>query len=283
MGLTDKAGFDEFGVDTEQFVLKGAATLSMASQREIDTIRAEFPELAVTCDTILEDFTVTFQDYDGTVFPEATQVVRQYGAAVNPVTAGMISTPTRAPTIETVHTFIGWDTAFNYVLGDLVVTAVYLYPPRTYTVNWWKDTAHTSLAASVSGVDAYRLVEYPGEELTASSGAIWMGWDQQTNSVVSDMDVHAVFVTPTMPDSVACGYDYLYSDNPDDNMGYTLAKFYGIISTGNAKNYFSVGDEIKIVPTTTRSRTARSSSRCTASITSSWLTPAVILQVLFSV
>ena len=34
-------------------------------------------------------------------------------------------------------------------------------------------------------------------------------------------------------------------------MGYTLAEFYGIISTGNAKNYFNVGDKVKIVPTTT--------------------------------
>ena len=251
MGLTDKAGFDEFGVDAEDFVLKGTAQLSMAAQTEIDTIRAEFPELEVTCDTILESFTVTFQDWDGSVFEDATQEVRQYGAAVNPVTAGLIPTPTRAATVDKIYTFIGWDVSFNYILGDLVVTAVYSEATRTYTVKWWKDSAHTSLAASVSGVEAYASVEYPGEELTSTSGAIWMGWDVPTVSVVSDMDVHAVFVSPTLPDSVASGYDYLYSDDPDDNSGYTLAEFYGIISTGNAKNYFAVGDKIKIVPTTT--------------------------------
>ena len=251
MGLTTKAGFDEFGVDSEKFVLKGTAALGMAAQSEIDTIRAEFPELEVTCEQILESFTVTFRDWDGTVFEDATQEVRQFGSAVNPVTAGMIPTPTRASTVDTIYTFIGWDVSFNYILGDLVVTAKYSETVRTYTVKWWKDAAHTSLAASMTGVEAYANVEYPGEDLVSTAGAIWMGWDKPTSSVVSDMDVHAVFVTPTMPDSVASGYDYLYSDNPNDNMGYTLAEFYGIISTGNAKNYFNVGDKVKIVPTTT--------------------------------
>ncbi len=251
MRLTSKAGLDEFGQDTDNFVLKGSAKMSMIAQTEIDTIRAEFPELVISYDTILESCTVTFQDWDGTVFEGATQTVRQYGSALNPISSGMIETPTRPATVDTVYTFIGWDKSFNYILGDLVVTAVYSEAVRTYTVNWWEDTAHTKLAATMSNIEARSSVEYPGAELVSASGAIWMGWDQPTSSVVSNMDVHAVFVTPTMPDSVATGYDFLYSDDPADNMGYSLAEFYGIISTGNAKNYFNVGDKIKIVPTTT--------------------------------
>ncbi|MBE6683479.1 MAG: hypothetical protein E7595_04915 [Ruminococcaceae bacterium] len=251
MRLTDKAGFDEFGADSEEFVLKGSAHLSMISQEEIDTIRGEFTDLNITYDTILESFTVTFQDFDGTVFPEATQIVRQFGSAVNPVTAGLISTPTREPTIDTVYTFIGWDVSFNYVLSNLVVTAVYSEKVRTYSVRWWLDKAETSLLDSVTDIEARSGVEYGGVTPSSSSGAIWMGWDAPTNSVVADMDIHAVFVTPTLPDSVATGYDFLYSDNPDDKSGYTLAEFYGIITSGVAKDYFSVGDKIKIVPTTT--------------------------------
>lgn len=249
MNLTTKAGFDEFGNDIDRFVLKGNAHLSMVSQGEIDAIRATFSDLAITYDTILESFTVTFQDHDGTVLN--TQTVRQYGSAMNPVTAGIIPTPTREPTVDTVFTFIGWDVAFNYVLSNLTVTAVYSEKVRTYSVKWWRDSAETSLLYSVESVEAFGSVEYGGETPASTSGAIWMGWDAPTNNVTSDLNVHAVFVTPTLPDSVAVGYDYLYSDNPDDNSGYTLAEFYGIITSGVAKDYFKVGDKIKIVPITT--------------------------------
>ena len=247
--LTTKAGLDEFGKDAEVFVLTGTAAVTQAAQSDIDTIRATFPDLEVSCSEYLESFTVTFVDYDGTVLN--TQTVRQYGAAVNPITAGFISTPTRESTVDTVFTYIGWDVSFNYILGNTTVTARYSEAVRTYTVNWWRDTAHTELIATISGVEAYSGVDYPGDPLVSDTGAIWMGWDDLTTSVVSDMDVHAVFVSPVMPDTVASGYDFLYSDDPQDNSGYTLAEFYGIISTGNAKSYFKVGDKVKIVPSTT--------------------------------
>lgn len=54
----------------------------------------------------------------------------------------------------------------------------------------------------------------------------------------------------TLPDMAATNYDYLYSDDPNDNSGYTLAEFYGIITSGRAKTYFNVGDKIKIVVNT---------------------------------
>ncbi len=96
---------------------------------------------------------------------------------------------------------------------DLTVTAVYSKAVRTYTVRWWYDAAQTTLVASASGVEAYASVDYPGEVLTSDTGAIWMGWDALTTSVESDMDVHAVFVSPVMPDTVASGYDSVKTGN----------------------------------------------------------------------
>lgn len=243
--LTTLAGLDENGeANVATFVLEGNCHIATVSQEELDTIMTTFYKLALTYGTMVESYTVTFQLDDGTALN--TQTVRQYGAAVNPVTAGLIDTPYKAPTIDKVFTFIGWDVAFNYILGDLVVTAVFSETVRTYTVRHFNGSSLLQTRV----VDAYGSVEYEGEELVSSTGAIWMGWDKPTNSVTSDMDVYALFVSPTLPDTVASGYDYLYSDNPDDNSGYTLAEFYGIIASGKAKEYFSVGDQIKIVPIT---------------------------------
>lgn len=243
--LAGLAGLDENGEpNVAKFVLEGNCHIATVSQEELDTLMSTFLKLSLTYGTMVESYTVTFQLDDGTVLN--TQTVRQYGSAVNPVSAGLIDTPVKAPTVDKVFTFIGWDVAFNYILGDLTVTAVFSEAVRTYTVRFYSGSS----LLQTDVVEAYAGTAYRGEELVSSTGAIWIGWDKPTNSVTSDMDVYALFVSPTLPDTVASGYDYLYSDNPEDNSGYTLAEFYGIIASGKSKEYFSVGDEIKIVPVT---------------------------------
>lgn len=251
IGLSGKAGYDEFGDESDNFVLKGSAHLSAVAQNELDVIHSSFEELEVTYDNLVQSVTVTFQNYDGTVFEEATQEIRYGGSAVNPVTAGLIPTPTREPTIETAYTFIGWDVSLDNVTSDLVAIAVFAERVRTYTVNWWSDAAETTLLYRVTGLEAYSSAEYAGENPSSKDGMLWMGWDNDTSNIVSDMNIHAVFITPVVPDRVALDYDYLYSDDPTDKSGYSLAEFYGIIEAGVAKDYFSVGDKIKIVPHTT--------------------------------
>lgn len=243
--LAGLAGLDENGEpNVTTFVLEGSCHIATVSQEELDTLMATFLKLALTYGTMVESYTVKFQLDDGTVLN--TQTVRQYGSAVNPVTVGLIDTPTKASTVDKVYAFIGWDVAFNYILGDLTVTAVFSETIRTYTVRFYNGSS----LLQTDTVEAYGSTAYRGAELVSSTGAIWMGWDQPTNSVTSDMDVYAVFISPTLPDTAASGYDYLYSDNPEDNSGYTFAEFYGIIASGKSKEYFSVGDEIKIVPVT---------------------------------
>ncbi len=69
-------------------------------------------DLVVTAQYTINTYTVTFKDWDGTVLK--TQTVNYGGAATAP------ADPTREG-----YTFIGWDVAFNYITGNLVVTAQY--------------------------------------------------------------------------------------------------------------------------------------------------------------
>ena len=248
LALADLAGFDEFGEDSSKFVLAGKAYYGRVAETDIDDLRAKFPNLIVTYNSVVPTFTVTFQNYDGTVLH--TQQIKQGGAARNPITAGLITAPARASTVDKNFSFIGWDTTFDIIVSDLVVTAVYSETVRTYTVRWWKDDSQTSMAYSAS-VEVYGTAVYEGEELSASNGDLWVGWDGSAENVTADIDLHAQWLTPTLPDAIATEYDFLYSDNPDDNSAYTLAEFYGICFAGKAKEYFAVGDEIKIVPNTT--------------------------------
>ena len=243
--LAKLPGYDGAGLPVDTFVLTGNAHVTNITQAELNTIRSTFPNLNLTYDTIVGSFTVTFQNHDGTVLN--VQEIREGANAVNPVSAGMIATPTKDPSVDEVYSFAGWDVDYTNVRSDLTVTAIYAASVRKYTVRWWNG----SVLLYSETVEVYSNVSYAGEDLIPTeTNAIWAGWDKDTTSITSDLDVRALFITPVLPSAVATGYDYLYSDNAADKSGYTLAEFYGIITLGQAKNYFKVGDKVKIMPNT---------------------------------
>ena len=242
--LASLAGLDANGDNTTQFVLTGACYVYMLSQDELDTINAAFPELAVTYNTLLSTFTVTFKNYDGTVLN--TQRVRQYGDAKNPVTEGLIATPTKPPTVDKVFTFAAWDKAITYITQDLEVTATYSEAARMYTVKWWNGLT----LLQTSTVEVYDNGEYTGDIPYISGNDIFTGWSAATTNVQADINTYAQFESASVPAAKATDYDYLYSDDPDDNSAYTLGEFAGIINSGQASTWFEKGDKIKMVTPT---------------------------------
>ena len=254
-GLQTNGGISAEGEIIDRFVLTGKAHCQIITQQEIDIIRDAFPELTLTYGEIVSSVTVTFANDDGTPKKlndgsDAIFVTRYGGSVANPVTAGLMDEPTKASTIENDFRYTGWSASLNNILSDTVVKPVFASVTRYYTVAWWFDDGENSRLQQDT-IPAHGSVSYRGADLTRADGAAWMGWDKPASDVTSDLDIHAVFVVPVIPDSVATGYDYLYSDDPEDNSGYTLAEFYGILLNGVGPQYFSVGDKVKIVPTTT--------------------------------
>ena len=242
--LASLAGLDANGDNITQFVLTGACYVYMLSQDELDTINAAFPELTVTYNTLLSTFTVTFKNYDGTVLN--TQRVRQYGDAKNPVTEGLITTPTKPPTVDKVFTFTAWDKAITYITQDLEVTATYSDAPRMYTVKWWNGLT----LLQTSTVEVYDNGEYTGAIPYISGNDIFTGWSVATTNVQADIDTYAQFESASIPAAKPTEYDYLYSDDPNDKSAYTLGEFAGIINSGQASSWFEIGDKIKMVTPT---------------------------------
>ncbi|MBQ7670550.1 MAG: hypothetical protein IJS45_07510 [Clostridia bacterium] len=232
------------------FVLTGAVHVTDITQAELTALTAAFPDLTITYDNIVGSYTVTFKNYDETTL--YTESVRAGATALNPIVTGAISTPTKPSTVEKTYTFLGWDTSLENVASDLTVTAQFNEAVRRYTVRFYGDQAKTQLLQS-NTVDVHSRVTYSGADLVGENGSLWMGWSVPTADVTADLDVIAVFVSPVDPDTITLKttYDYLYSDDPNDESKFTLAEFYGILYYGRAADYFVVGDEIKIVPVTT--------------------------------
>lgn len=243
-------GIDASGNPLEQvgsFYLSGAVHLDVITDEEEQALSISFPYLEVTYDTKVPSFTVTFEDEESNVL--WTQKVRQGSNAKDPVAAGDIATPTKAPTTDYTYTFIGWSPSLENVTTDRTVAAAFNQTVRIYTVTYYNGLQ----VLETHQVEAHGSCTYEGADLVDPDGKTWLGFDREAVNVVSDMDINAVFLTPVLPSSVpvAGSYDYLYSDDANDTSAYTFAEFCGVIKNNRCKDYFSIGDKIKITASST--------------------------------
>ena len=246
--LYNAHGIDDDGYDVAHGVLTGEVYFTGIGMTKYNDIRAKIPTVTFTYGEALAEYTVTFQDYDGTTLIVETS--ESGGSVLDPVRNGLIEAPTRAATAEKYWVFYGWNKSLDNITENTTVTAIYSEYDQYYTVAFC-DHEGTPISGQTYTVAAHGTARYTGEDLPAVDGDIWGGWQQDTSDVVSDMQVMPRYIHPTMPAGVASGHTYLYSDDPEDDSAYTLNEFYGIIDSGYAKTYFSVGDKVKIVPNTT--------------------------------
>ena len=247
------SGYDATGAASTTPVLTGEAYFDVVTQGELNTMSGAFSDLDLSYGQLVQSYTVTFQDSEGnTLF---TDSVRSGGTARDPVALGIIDTPTKESTVYYNYTFAGWSPSLENITQNVTVTPQFSQQTRRYTVLWYNGV---NLLQSAT-VEAGSNVRYTGEAITPPSGKIWGGFDQLTSNVTQDIITFAVFYEPKAPSAYpdTSQYDFIYSDNPADNMAYTFEEFWYICtnfdSNGDvlARSYFNKGDRIKIVPNTT--------------------------------
>ncbi len=243
-------GIDDEGFAVDHGTLAGKVHFSGIGMTKFNTLIALIPTITFTYGEALDEYTIRFTDDTGnTVYN--TQYVEYGGAAQEPVLSGLIEAPTKEPSVEKQWEWHGWDSDFSYVIGDLTVKALFVESDRYYTVNFM-DAAHRVL--ETHSVIAHGSCSYGGKDLESTAG-IWAGWEVPTNDVVADMDVNPAFITPTLPQFVQnmSQYEYAYSDDPADYQGdktkaaYSKAEIAGILITGRAKTYLTIGCKIRML------------------------------------
>ena len=131
-------------------------------------------DTTVTAHFAILTYTVTFKDWDGTIFKN--EVVNWGTAATAP------SDPTRAG-----WTFAGWDKAFNAVKSDLIVTATYTQNP-VYTVTFLDYDGEVIAEVKVEEGKAAVSPSDPTRE-----GYHFTGWDAAFDNVTKDMTITALY------------------------------------------------------------------------------------------
>ncbi|MBQ4568933.1 MAG: InlB B-repeat-containing protein [Ruminococcus sp.] len=134
---------------------------------------------------VTKEYTVTFEDYDGTVL--STQKVEAGKAATAP------ATPTREATDQYTYTFKEWDKDFSKITADITVTAVYTETINKYTVtfkNWDNTVLSTQQVEYGKGATA---PEKPTRAADAQYTYTFARWNTSFSTVRRDMTVIAVY------------------------------------------------------------------------------------------
>ena len=189
-------GLDETGNNTEKSVVTGTLHIASVAPSKLAEIQAYYPNLTVTYDTLLAEYTVTFKNWDGTVLD--TQHVVKNGDAVDPVTSGRIQTPTKPMDAQYTYTYSGWSSALTNVSANRTITAQYISTVRSYTIRFLNGTAVLQ-----SREVAYGAVPvYSGATPEGSNGAIFTGWSPEIAAVTGAQDYVAQFAELTVPEAV---------------------------------------------------------------------------------
>lgn len=173
-------GLDENGYNTDHSVVEGSVHVPIMRERQLAEFTAQWPDLNITYNTLVQQFKWTFVNKDGTVLD--IQYIDKGGKAVDPVTRkeNPIPTPTTESTISTDFTFSGWDTEFTTVFSNQTVTALYTESVRKYTVRYMNRGAVLQETVAPYG----SMVLYTGDtptytsEETAFKYYLFSSWDK---------------------------------------------------------------------------------------------------------
>jgi hypothetical protein len=242
MKLSEMDGIDDDGHNTDRSVITGSCYIDEIGETKYKALVNALSGMTLSYGNLLEEHTVVFKNDDGTVL--YSENIEHRGTADDPITEGYIDEPQKSADVEYTYAFYQWDTPLENISNDTTVTAVYKKTARIYTVNF-VDADGTVLESYQ--VNAHGSCAYSGATLT-KSGYFWMGFDQDTDDVVEDMTVTAVYEYPTLPAEIKdmSEYDYAYSDIDTDKSAYTFPELYAIIKSGKVLDYFPVTTEVKM-------------------------------------
>lgn len=236
--LYPMTGLDENGYNTDHSVIEGAVHLPIIREKQLGLYNAQWPDLNITYNTMIRQFTITFVNKNGEVLD--VQYVDKGSAPVDPVTRAdnPIPTPTLESTISTDFTFSGWDTELVAIFDNMTITAEYTESVRKYRVRYMNHGAVLQETTAPYGT----MVLYTGDtpvytaEETAYKYYWFSGWDKG-GYVSGEKDINAVYDV--------CEYTSGYFDGKEIK-NLRPVEIYAMIKVGVESSVVEDKDDITI-------------------------------------
>lgn len=192
--IYNMSGKDNNGYNVPQSVLSGKVHVPVIKEKLLENYCAAWSDLEISYDTMIEQYSVTFKNYDDTILD--IQYVDKGEDAVDPITRkeNPIPVPTKPSTVSTVYTYTKWDQSLTSVFGDRVIRPVYSESVREYMVKYVARGAVKQESKAPYG----SYVVYDGEipVYTGEEGAwayyLFTGWDS-SGFVTGDKTINAVY------------------------------------------------------------------------------------------
>lgn len=192
--LYDLAGVTNTGANSDKSVLAGKVHVPIMKEKVLSDYNTAWPDLEITYNTLVQQFSVTFVNDDGTVLD--VQYVDKGTAAIDPITReeNPIGIPIKESTVSTKYEFAGWDKELVNAFENQIITATYSEEVREYTVKY--VSMGTTLQEST---DKYgSIILYNGEtptytlEESAYKYYLFDRWDKG-GYVNGDKTINAVY------------------------------------------------------------------------------------------
>ena len=208
--LYQMTGIDKNGYNISQSVLAGHVHVPVMREKLLADYNAAWPDLEITYDSIIVQYTVTFVNDDDENTVLDVQYVDKGSKPVDPTTRteNPIAIPTKESTVSTDFTFKGWDSELVAAFENKTIKAVYTESTRTYTVRYLSKGTVLQESSALYGTNVFYtgdIPTYTAEEV-AYKYYWFTGWDK-SGFVDGDKDINAVY------DS--CEYSSGYFDGKD--------------------------------------------------------------------
>lgn len=230
------SGKDNNGYNIAQSVLSGKVHVPVMREQLFNRYKTAWPNLEVTYDTMVQQYTVTFVNDDETVLD--IQYVDKGGNAVDPITRAdnPIPMPTKKSTIEKDFTFKSWSESLNGIFTDRKIKAVYSEKVREYTIKYVSKGITLQESKAPYGTTVYYTGDTPiyTAEESAYKYNLFKEWDK-SGLVDGDKIVNAVFET--------CEYTSGCFDGKELSE-MTQVEIYTIMKLGLENELFSIKDSL---------------------------------------
>lgn len=188
------AGVDKSGYNIAQSVLSGKVHVASIKQKQLENYKLAWPDLEITYNTLVAQYTVKFLNQDGTVLD--IQYVDKGNKPVDPTTRenNPIPVPTLSSTVSTDYIFDGWDSEFVEVFDNTIIRATYTETTREYTIRYMSYGNILQETKAKYGT----LVSYTGEtptytiEESAYKYYLFDGWDK-SGHVTGNKIINALY------------------------------------------------------------------------------------------
>lgn len=241
-------GEDESGSTTTHAVLTGKVHVPVIRAQELkefigtDDEKGIWPDLELSYDSMIEQFTLTFVNDDEEHTVLDIQYVDKGADGVDPITRkeDPISIPTKASTVKEEFNYKCWDGSLEKIFSNRVITAVYTSSIRKYTIEYKSkgyDGALYTVKAPYGSIAEYKgdveIPIYTGEE-SAYKFHLFKEWDN-SGYVTGDRVINAVFDV--------CEYRDGYFNDKDLN-NLSEVELYALMKVGLDTTFLNYRDYI---------------------------------------